>query len=55
MRWCHLALPPNVILELSNQRQNAHHQLAGARGGVDRGVVDDPERHTLMASSQMMR
>ena len=27
-------------VELGNQRQYAHHQLAGARGGVDAGVVD---------------
>jgi hypothetical protein len=31
----HLSLPPNVVLELGDQREDAHNELAGAGGRVE--------------------
>jgi hypothetical protein len=42
-----LPLAPDVILELSDQRQDAHHELAGARRGVDAWIVDHLEIDAL--------
>jgi hypothetical protein len=35
-----LALTANIVLELGNQRQNAHDKLAGARACVNRWIVE---------------
>jgi len=37
----HLPFPPDVILELGNQRKNAHDELPGAGSGVDGWIVTD--------------
>ena len=34
----HLSLPPNIVLKLGNQSEDAHNELARARSGVDRGM-----------------
>jgi len=44
----HLTLAPNVVLELSYQRQDTHHQLAGAAGGVDRRVIHHSKGHAFI-------
>jgi hypothetical protein len=36
----HLPFSANVVLELSNQRQDAHNKLAGTGAGVDRWVIE---------------
>src|SRR6478752_3735068 len=38
-----LALAANIVLELGNQRQDAHDKLAGARACIDRGIVEHLE------------
>ena len=35
-----LAFAADIVLELGNQRQNAHDELAGARACVNGGIVD---------------
>jgi hypothetical protein len=42
-----LALAPDVVLELGDQRQDAHHQLAGPRGGINAWFVDHLELDAL--------
>ena len=41
----HLAFAADVILELGYQRQNAHHQLAGAGGGAPKGKANGAWKH----------
>ena len=44
----HLTLSPDVILELGDQGQDTHDELAGARRGADRGIIHDLEADTLL-------
>jgi hypothetical protein len=44
----HLPFPPDVILELGNQRKNAHDELPGARSRVDSGIIGDFKGHLLL-------
>ena len=43
----HLTFMADVVLEFGNQRQDAHNDLAGARGGIDGWVVDHLEGNTI--------
>src|SRR5262249_2062286 len=43
-----LTFAPNVVLELGNQGEDAHDQLAGAGTGVDRGIGNRLEGDTSL-------
>jgi hypothetical protein len=45
----HLPLPPDVVFELSEQREDTHHELTGAGGRVDIRVISDLEGDALLA------
>ena len=51
----HLALTANVVLELGNESEDAHDELAGTGGGVDRGVIQNLELTPFSVSSETMR
>ena len=44
----HLALSPNVVLELSDQGKDAHDELAGTGRGVDRRIIQNLEADALL-------
>jgi integrase len=44
----HLSFAPDIVLELCNQRQDAHDQLSRAGGRVYRGIIRDFERNALL-------
>jgi hypothetical protein len=51
----HLPFTPDVILELGNQRKNAHDELPGAGSGVDGGSSVTLKATSFSASSETMR
>jgi hypothetical protein len=44
----HLPLSSDVILELRDQRKNAHYELARAGSRVDRRIIRDLEGYALL-------
>jgi hypothetical protein len=48
----HLPLAANVILEFGNESEDAHDELAGARGCVDAWVIDHLEGYSLLGGSR---
>ena len=47
-----ICLAADVILELCNQSQDAHDELAGARAGVDRGIIDHLEADAFLGKQR---
>jgi hypothetical protein len=44
----HLPFTADVILKFRDKRQDTHHQLARARGGIDCRIVNNLERNALV-------